>query len=312
MNESINTGRAWQRGDAALTPRSVSDEQLFLMFIDLFSRSINYIDAIFGCHTDIDIQLFEVRLPDLGLAHLGDPITPGTRERLYQLIPNQPAWKCMKALHQYGVKGIRDADGIRMRDAHEYAHKIVQLFTAVYPDRASLFNDILFLSEARSELEHPFGSVTVERLAALADVDARTVRNAMAAGDIAFKKNGPLVEFVPAAARQWLAGRRGFIPTRPSVLTSDVEQIQTQAEFGQFLASINATLKAENIGAEPPVDSKAMKDLESGLFNLALDSVFPLADYFGVKREAFLKCVMRVFFPAHYHVLASQKDLPRF
>ncbi|MBP0590365.1 hypothetical protein J8I87_11705 [Paraburkholderia sp. LEh10] len=296
---SPHSWRGWE-----LTPRSIDEEQLQSLFVDLLVHTLKSLDDVFG-ETGLDKRLFQFEIPPLGPSYLGQPLDIDVRHRIQQQLPKLDAWKCIKAIYDFGVKGMPDEGGHSMYDINKFGRRITALFSAVYPDKAKLLNDLVFLSEGRLELERPLGRVTVETLVALAGVDARTVRNAMAAGDLAFKKDGALVEFDPSSARQWLVGRRGFVPTKPLVRRVDVDNINTQAEFAQLLTDIRVKLNADGINTEPPVDPVAMTSLERGLFTLPLDSAFPLADYFGIRREPFLKCVMRVFFPAQYALLSS-------
>jgi hypothetical protein len=46
----------------------------------------------------------------------------------------------------------------------------------------------------------------------------------------------------------------------------------------------------------PAADGRALAELESGVFGLPLDAVFPVADFYRLPRREFLACVMRVFF----------------
>ncbi|REG50875.1 hypothetical protein B0G80_7339 [Paraburkholderia sp. BL6669N2] len=287
-----------------MTPRSVEEEQLQSLFIDLLVHLLKSLDAIFG-ETGLDHRLFRFAIPQLRPAYLGAGIDTEVHQRIKKQLPELDAWRCIKSVYDFGVRGIPDETGKSMYEINKFARVITALFSAVFPDKAKLFNELVFLSEARVELQRPLGHVTVETLVALASVDVRTVRNAMAAGDIAFKKVGSLVEFDPASARQWLTGRRGFVPTKPSIHGVEVDNIKTPTEFGQFLGAVRAKLAADGCSSEPPVNASTMAELESGLFKLPLDSAFSLADYFGIQRERFLKCVMRVFFPAQYALLSS-------
>ncbi|WP_175941031.1 hypothetical protein [Caballeronia sp. BCC1704] len=296
--EASPTGR-WE-----LNARSIDEQQLQWLFSDLLVHLLKTLDSIFGA-TQLDKHLLGFPLPDLRPARLGAGLDMDTKQQVQQQLSRMDAWKCIKAVYDFGVKGIPDETGVSIYEINKFARRITALFNAVYPDKTKLFNELVFLSEARVELQRPFGHITVEALVALGGVDARTVRNAMAAGDIVFKKVGSLVEFDPASARRWLTGRRGFVPTKPSVRDIDVENVKTPAEFAQFVKAVRAKLTADGADAEPPVDASAMADLESGLFRLPLDLAFSLADYFGLQRERFLKCVMRVFFPAQYALLSS-------
>lgn len=295
---------SWRMSRWAPTPRTIGDEQLLDMFVDLMHRLIERLHDVFWID-GIDKQIFGIELPRVPAPHLGESLPADTRAELRAKAIEMKAWQCIKAVHEYAVKGIPH-EQMRMYHVNQHARKITSLLRTVHHDKGAFLEEIVFMSEARCEVGRAYGKVSVESLVALADVDARTVRNAMAAGELVFKKNGPIVEFDPASARQWLAGRRGYVPTKPIVRTNDLNEIQTPAEFGQFVANIRAKIQEQSDTSEPPVDAKAIAALESGLFTLPLDLAFPLADYYGINRETFLKSVMRVFFPAQYSLLAPQ------
>jgi hypothetical protein len=58
----------------------------------------------------------------------------------------------------------------------------------------------------------------------------------------------------------------------------------------------------------PGVDQTAMKELESGVFSLHLDTVFPIADFYQVSRKDMLNCVLRTFFREEYQMLITTKN----
>ncbi len=51
------------------------------------------------------------------------------------------------------------------------------------------------------------------------------------------------------------------------------------------------------------VNAGVLTQLESGVFALPLDAVFPLADFYGLPQHAFLECLMRVFFRTEFDAI---------
>jgi hypothetical protein len=45
------------------------------------------------------------------------------------------------------------------------------------------------------------------------------------------------------------------------------------------------------------------QEVERGIFNLPLDSVFHLADFYRLDRKVMLSCVMRIFYPEQLQAL---------
>jgi hypothetical protein len=81
----------------------------------------------------------------------------------------------------------------------------------------------------------------------------------------------------------------------------NLEEITGPAEFGAFLSAQRT--KIGLVGDEnklavfhPSVDARAILEIESGVFKLPIDTVFPIADFYQIDRKRFLACVMRVFF----------------
>jgi hypothetical protein len=72
---------------------------------------------------------------------------------------------------------------------------------------------------------------------------------------------------------------------------------------------VEETLDADDIGKRSvnhsSVNQDAINQLESGVFTLPLDAVFPIADFYQVSRKEMLECVMRVFFSEELSMLAS-------
>jgi hypothetical protein len=90
----------------------------------------------------------------------------------------------------------------------------------------------------------------------------------------------------------------------------------TPAGFAAFLINqrkqIETDLGADDIANRsvnhPGVDQTAMKELESGVFSLHLDTVFPIADFYQVSRKDMLNCVLRTFFREEYQMLITTKN----
>lgn len=144
-----------------------------------------------------------------------------------------------------------------------------------------------------------------EKLALLAGVEIRTVRNAISAGDLIavehqFYKD---VHIDNASARRWLVGRRGFRPTftADGSQPSNLDGVDTPGEFAALLQSQRKRQDAGELPApdainHPALTPQSFSRLELGIFELPLDTVFPIADRYCLERRKFLACVMRVFF----------------
>jgi hypothetical protein len=162
--------------------------------------------------------------------------------------------------------------------------------------------------------------LTIYKLSLLANVDQRTVRNAISAGQmIANKKNGMFegeqLFIENASARRWLHGRKGFkptiVPTDPQHLI--LKDVKGPADFASFLVMQRKRIGLDQDGGKLAVlhtcvDARAISQLEAGIFSVPLDAVFPLADFYQVSRKDLLECVMRVFFANELMMLTESSS----
>lgn len=136
-----------------------------------------------------------------------------------------PAWSEFSDLYSYAVEGSEPPDGSPMgRDFYD----ILTLPGSLEKLPANLFK-VYFLAQARHVFDGgsreyqdepvPEGFLTVREVAALADMDERSVRNAMnpKSPDRLIGQPHGNRTFIPVAeAQRWLKGRRGFQPTKKS------------------------------------------------------------------------------------------------
>lgn len=214
-------------------------------------------------------------------------------------------WRCFNTVHDFAVDGIYH-ESVNVYAMLMDASNMARFFMAANPFETKQLDQLVDQAWARHEMEVG-GFVRFDPFVRLAGVDARTVRNAISAGDLVFHKNDGNGLIEGASAKRWLTSRRGFKPTRMIHSYPELATICTPAAFVQFLRNINAQRLNDGFYLEPPASSRAMLELENGAFNLPLDAVNPLADYYGVSRKEFLKCVMRVFFAAQYQALLAEE-----
>ncbi len=217
------------------------------------------------------------------------------------------AWNQLSKLYDYAIDGIigdNDPTDVVIDGA-----EILSFLKTENKSHAVEWEFVIAQGDGRFSLDTG-EDVLIEKLALLANVDIRTIRNAISAGEMTtFKITGlhpsGLVQgqyIENASALRWLQGRRGFKPTISGTESIDsLDEISTPSEFGAFLSSQRNKLKlgaGENklVVLYPSVDVNAITDIEGGLFKLPLDAVFPIADFYQLPRKPFLSCVMRVFF----------------
>jgi len=223
-----------------------------------------------------------------------------------EVLRESNAWKTLMVLFDYATEGITAA-GIEEMCIVIDAGSILKLIQTEMMWPSKEWNDILTMGDARYALDE--GSpLDLDRIALLASVDIRTVRNAVSAGDLVAEQG-----FVDnAIARRWLHGRKGFKPTVVSSSAENLalEDIRTAAEFGAFLKK-----QREQIGLKdgnqkltifhPCANAGTMQQLEAGVFTLPLDAVFRVADFYQLSRKALLESVMRIFFSEELDALSE-------
>lgn len=223
------------------------------------------------------------------------------------------AWETLSALYDYAVDGLDG--GVHPIDIVINGADVIKLASSENNSPSSEWDDIVAMGDARYALDEgqPF---MLYKLALLANVDIRTVRNAVSAGELVTFKGDGMVHVENASARRWLCGRRGFKPTVLSrgEAQQNLENVTSPAEFGAFLSGQRRRVglaREGEIGAKlavlhPAATPQALAQLEAGVFTLPLDAVFPVADFYQLDRRAFLGCVMHVFFYEELSMLAPE------
>lgn len=241
-------------------------------------------------------------------------------EQAREALRRSHAWNTLMALYEYAVNGVEpalafDGPSSLVIDGSD----VIRLAISENYSPSQVWHDIIAMGDGRFSLDE--GSPILPfKLALLANVDIRTIRNAVSAGElIAFKSElEGEVHVENASARRWLHVRRGFKPTVTSQASTGVsiEDISTPAEFGTMLVALSKKIGAGEqdvrpIVAHPAVTHQTIAELEAGVFALPLDAVVPIADYYLLDRKKFLKCVMRVFFAEEMHLLSESTELDK-
>lgn len=227
------------------------------------------------------------------------------------------AWNTLEALYEYAVNGVEPGKGFEGPDSLVIdASDVIKLASSENYLPSDTWEDLIAMGDGRFGLDSG-NPVLPYKLALLANVDIRTVRNAISAGElIAFKSEFDGEAYVEnGSARRWLHGRRGYKPTVKNENAASglpIEGISTPAEFSAMLLSQSKQIGLSEQEATPSVEhpcvtQKALSELEAGIFALPLDAVFPIADYYLLDRKKFLQCVMRVFFNEEMHLLMDTR-----
>lgn len=222
-----------------------------------------------------------------------------------QVLRESNAWETLMALYDYATEGItagREEQCIVLD-----AGSILKLLQTEMMWVSDEWFEILTMGDARYGLDDG-APLSLERIALLANVDIRTVRNAVSAGDLIVEQG--VID--NSMARRWLHGRKGFKPTVVSSSAENIalEDIQTAADFGAFLKKQRERIGLADGGQKvtifhPCATANTMQQLEAGVFTLPLDAVFKVADFYQLSRKALLECVMRTFFSEEMEALSD-------
>lgn len=234
------------------------------------------------------------------------------RQYVAEKIRASNAWKLLSELYDYAVEGIQP-DGLDGTSIVINGAEVLSLIDTENYSPSNAWSRIVKMGDGRYAVDDGM-DVELEKLALLANVDERTVRNAVSAGELQARKEGSIAFVENGSARAWLSGRRGYKPTKPSSNSpADLAEISTPPSFGAFLSARRQMLGGVHDGKNlivfhPSVDAKALQQLEKGVFLLPLDAVFPIADFYQLDRATFLACVMRTFFRDELAMLVEKQQ----
>ena len=224
-------------------------------------------------------------------------------------LKNSLAWKALSALYDYaedGVIGSEAAEDIVIRAA-----EVITCFDVENGYGVTCWDQVTMKGDSRFALDSDW-DIPLEGLALLANVDVRTVRNAVSSGELeSYKSQDPSrpgIYVRHAGCRKWLNSRKAFKPTTDNLPADDITQVNTSNGFAQYLQNRRNTL---NIAAPwettallaAGISINALQGLEQGIFDLSLRTVTPLANHYQLEREAFLEMVMRVFYSDYLETL---------
>lgn len=264
--------------------RRISKEYFFGLYFQAAQEALQTFEEVFELHQVKD-QVF-------GL---------GTPEEMHGRVRKSHAWYRLSALYDYSMDGIASDHPI---DIVIGGAEVIRLLDTEMGPSLHDFEKICAMGDGRSALDEG-SDIPLHKLALLADVDPRTVRNAISSGELKAEKTEDGLVIDNASARKWLQSRRGFKPT-VSVTGNELslDQITTPGSFSTFLKTRREQIGMdEKLMALHHIEATSLEQVEQGVFALSIDAAFPLADFYQLDRPSFLACVMRVFFNEQLAVL---------
>ncbi len=279
---------------AKKTEKKVFDkEALFENYFQTCDQVFEQFDQVFG------VDGIRARILGIDESEAHGFSSPAVEQAAKAHLRASMSWWHLSNLYDYAVDGIDAGEGPEsiVIDGGE----VISFITTneYYPSIE--WERLVRMGDGRVALD-TYSSIEMDKLALLANVDIRTVRNAISAGELVADKIDGYIFITNDSARNWLTARRGFKPSKNITQNFGIlKEITSPAEFGAFLLA-----QRDKIGMggddkklvvfHPSVDYKAILEIERGAFKLPIDTAFPIADFYQLDRKEFLACVMRVFF----------------
>lgn len=273
----------------------ISKDVLFNNFFSTTTEVFSLIESNFG-------------LPDNHISGLVFESTGGERNQSHAkaVLEKSDAWKTLSQLYDYALDGVIHGNGYTdIEDAGAElvigGAEIISLVTTENHEPDEIWDTIISMGDGRFALDTG-SDIEIAKLALLADVDIRTVRNAVSAGELKADKVNNTVYVTHQSAISWIGNRRAFKPTRfISSLEPELKNIKSPTELGAFLSSRREALALTKNSTD--IEASDIKHLESGAFRLPLSAVSSLADHYQIPEDEFLSAVMRVFFPEQLRLI---------
>jgi hypothetical protein len=270
-------------------------------------------EKLFSNFRSAALQSFKALEEKFGVSGLCDQVfgKHAEDERAKDRFRASSAWVTLSELFDYAVDGVQL--NVHAVDIVIGGAEVISLASSENSRPSPEWDQIIAMGDGRFALDAG-DSVMIGKVALLAKVDIRTVRNAISAGELASEKVGNEIFIENASARCWLHTRKGYRPTVPGyMVSSNMEDIVTPAQFGAFLSSQRQRVGHDD-GSKKltvfhrSVNAQELTNLEAGIFSVPLDAVFPLADFYQIGRRELLDCVMRVFFREELNLLMNAES----
>jgi hypothetical protein len=273
--------------------KKFNKEELFENFFNTTVQAITTFETTFGID-EVWPKIFGV-----DASNQYDFTNAETEQKAKDHVRASYSWERLSCLYDYAVDGIFSS--MHPEDMVLGGADIISFISTETESPSEEWNLIVSLADGRYGLDEG-DDIPMVKIALLADVDIRTVRNAISAGELVGSKDDGMVFIENASARNWLMGRKGFKSTFK--LNKDMDSlnsISTPMEFGAFLSAKRKDLALEIddkklVVMHHSISVKSIIEIEQGVFKLPIDAIFPIADFYKLGRKDLLSCVMRVFF----------------
>jgi len=217
------------------------------------------------------------------------------------------AYLRLNQIYDYAIDGvIDDTENYDLENAAIHvvlaSKEVITLISAEDREPDGVWDMIIAMGDGRFSLDTGH-NIDIYKVALLAGVDVRTVRNAISSGELTAEKVESMVFVDNRSAQVWLSKRRAFKPTRfISTAKKQLDEINTAIELGAFLKekreSLGLVIPDEGLASDgSKITFSEMAQLETGVFNLPLNTVELMAEFYQLHAKELVQVIMRVFFP---------------
>lgn len=233
-----------------------------------------------------------------------EELTDTQRKQGFKVFTEMSIYSYLKELYEYAVEGILGKNHWvdLIEEVNFYFQHVESDFSQI-SEEAKLILDMAHLrfgmDGEKDLISFNYSNNPNQVIAKMAGLDERTVRNAASEG--MFTHDG--VSYHTEAIKIWLNNKKGFKRTKidENHTGLQLDDIQTAQQFGQLIsiqkANLGKLLDEKKFKASHyNFDKHTLLNLESGIFDLPLNTVSALANAFHFDEKALLHCIMRVFF----------------
>lgn len=223
---------------------------------------------------------------------------------------NHPIWQVFEKTFEYAVNGEANNFSI---DELTKCVDFAQILHSDHFQISSKSYEIITMALVRYALEHQstvnfFEAENTnypQAIAKLADIDVRTLKNAISANEIETISKGILCA---SSLKQWLLNRKGFKPTSYTKNQTIDFFFNSPSTFAKILKQAREKL-AENFDPNELIlfskQENIIKDLELGIFNLPLNSLSIISKTYQIPHPILLKQVLQTFYPTEFSLLKN-------
>lgn len=215
-------------------------------------------------------------------------------------------WDILSKTYEYAFDGVLpngvNADDIENGLPLRIIFEMLELFGGAADSKVSNYlYDVFDAAHGRQRLDGGM-TLTIKDVALLANVDERTVRNAISAKELEASKLDKKKHIDNKSAISWLSKRKGFNSTKfPNLETVNFNDIKSIPEFCAYLKFIRKNREVDlsnqkRISEETFIRDYGVYPLENGIFALSIDKCEALSDFYNIDRVSFLIKVMELFF----------------